>query len=143
MKTGVPSMDSDGEPAMWIWAFLMARALSLWSFLLGLSSLAGIVFLRFRRRGRYPYERCVTVEMPFSWHLIRSFAVIVPSRLKSSRSTARAGHRDWKSQVGQCSFRTSGGGSLEKQVDAISATICRVLGRCSGILIVFVRQPSP
>ena len=37
---------------------------------------------------------------------------MAPSRLKFSRSTARARHRDWKSHVAQCLFRTSGGGPL-------------------------------
>ena len=56
----------------------------------------------------------------------RSFAVIAPSRLKSSRSIARARHRNWKSHAGQCLFRTSGGGSRAWQIEAIASMTCLV-----------------
>ena len=66
-----------------------------------------------------------------------------PSRLRSSRWTARGRHRDWKSHVMQCLFRTSGGGFLARQTDAISSTTCRVFGRWSAILTVLPRWRSP
>ena len=54
----------------------------------------------------------MTVKMPLSWSLLRSFSDMPDSRLSSSLSLACLRQRVWNSHWPQCRFSTRSGGEL-------------------------------
>src|SRR6266567_5593035 len=82
--------------------------------------------------GRNVYDSCVTVKIPLFLSLTISFSLSHRRRLRSSFSMAVARQLFLNTQVGQCVFRRSSGGSLGRSISArISSS---ALSACSNAL---------
>ena len=81
-------------------------------------------------RGLNVYESCVTVNIPLLRCRLRSFSVMLDSRVSSSCSVARRRHKLWNSHSGQCLLRIrSGGEFLESRVAMLAISRRTLLAR--------------